>query len=70
MAVSQLSLPIPVRRIALGVLWIAAAGVGMGIELLQVFIASHTPSITDVILYATGAAAGMLATIWTGGARS
>lgn len=69
-AVSSLSLPIPVRRIALGVLWIAAAGVGTGIELLQVFIVSHTPSITDVILYATGAAAGMLVTIWIVDARS
>ena len=69
-AVSSLWLPIPVRRIALALLLIAAAGVGTAIEMLQVFIASHTPTITDVVLYTTGAAVGMLTTIWIVDARS
>lgn len=69
-AVLSLLLPIPVRRVALALLLIAVAGLGTGIEMLQVFIASHTPTITDVILYTTGAAAGMLATIWIVDARS
>ncbi len=63
MALTRLSVPRPVRRILLGVALLAAGGVATLIELLQVFLAAHTPSSSDVILYTVAAAVGMFVTL-------
>lgn len=50
------------RTLAMGVALLLISGLGLGIELLQVFLPPHVPDITDVLLYAVGGAAGLLIT--------
>ena len=60
LAVAPLSVPRPIRRVLLAVLLVAVTGIGASIEMAQLFLLPHVPSVSDVILYAAGAAIGML----------
>jgi glycopeptide antibiotics resistance protein len=63
------SIPSRVRRTLLAVLLGIAAGVGVLVELAQVYVSPHRPDVTDVILYTAGAALGMLVTVRMAGPR-
>ena len=63
LAVVPLSAPHSVRRILLAALLLAVAGIGVSIEMAQLFLLTHIPDVTDVILYTAGAAIGMVVTL-------
>jgi glycopeptide antibiotics resistance protein len=63
LAVARLRVPRPIRRILLGIVLLAAAGVAGSIEMAQVFLPPHVPSGTHVVLGSVGAAIGMLAAL-------
>jgi len=63
LAVVPLSVTHSVRRILLAVLLLAVAGMGVSIEMAQLFLLPHMPDVTDVILYTAGAAIGMVVTL-------
>ena len=65
LALAVLPLPVPsgIRRILLCALLIVVAGIGVSIEMAQLFLLPHGPSITDVVLYTAGAAIGMVVTL-------
>ncbi len=69
LAAAPLSVPRPVRRILLGALLVAVGAFGASIEMAQLFLLPHTPNVTDVILYTTGAALGMAVTCRLVGSR-
>jgi len=55
------------QRLLLAAWLLVAAAVGLAIELVQVFLPAHVPENTDVIVYATGAALGMLVAVGMAG---
>ena len=64
MAVTAWPLPPPIRRLFLVLAVLAAAAVGLFIEMLQVFSATHGPDFTDVVVYTMGAAFGAIVATW------
>ena len=60
LAVDALNPPRGVRGSLLAFFFLLTGLAGFGIEMAQVFIPSHFPYVTDVILYATGVSIGML----------
>jgi VanZ family protein len=70
-ALTALALPSRVRWLLAGGALVAAAGLAGAIELAQVFLPPHVPDVTDVILGAVGALAGMLVVLrMTAGAKA
>ena len=67
LALAVLPLPVPrgIRRILLCASLVAVAGMGVSIEMAQLFLLPHQPSIADVLLYTAGAGIGMLVTLRT-----
>jgi VanZ family protein len=63
LAVEGLCVPAAIRRMLLAALLVVAAGIGVSMEMAQVFLLPHVPDLTDVILYTAGTAAGMLFTL-------
>ena len=56
-------------RTRLAVLLVTSAGMGVLIELAQVYVSPHRPDVTDVILYTAGTALGMLVAVRMAGRR-